>query len=92
MPELKEIKKEEEELCCSQEVELLLQHQETNTEISHESKDNSQASDEMEHLLRLRIPKIHLHRIGNDDLKFLQGARHKHGQTYTLQTLNNYMF
>ncbi|XP_024124620.1 zinc finger protein 768 [Oryzias melastigma] len=65
-PELKEIKKEEEELCCSQEVELLLQHQETNTEISHESKDNSQASDEMEHLLRLRIPKIHLHRI---DLK-----------------------
>ncbi|RVE61325.1 hypothetical protein OJAV_G00169580 [Oryzias javanicus] len=65
-PELKEIKKEEEELCCSQEDELLLQHQETNTEIHHESKDDSQASEEVEHLLRLRIPKIHLHRI---DLK-----------------------
>lgn len=67
-PELREVKKEEEELCSSQEDEPLIHQQAANAAICRESKDESQVSEEVNHLLRLRkdiqIPKIHLHRIG----------------------------
>uniref|UniRef100_A0A3P9L4P0 C2H2-type domain-containing protein n=1 Tax=Oryzias latipes TaxID=8090 RepID=A0A3P9L4P0_ORYLA len=66
-PELREVKKEEEELCSSQEDEPLIHQQAANAAICRESKDESQVSEEVNHLLRLRkdiqIPKIHLHRI-----------------------------